>query len=100
MTCFGETFGKFRLDGVHDETSADGGAGGDRRLKALDLHHGISDRGAGIEHEIGEILQLLSVAMPARAGVAVFQADERDDLYAALLELLGDLDRDHVAAAG
>ena len=94
-----EPFSDLGLKGVHDHASADGGAGRHGRVHSVDRRHGVADRCAGVEDEVGEVLQFLPGRMPAVAGLGMVAADQRDDLDAALLKLLRDLDRDDIATA-
>jgi hypothetical protein len=96
---FGETIGDFGFDGVHEKAATDGAAGCHGCFEAFDLDHGITNGGAGVEDDVGEVLELFAVAVAAGAGLAVRGADDGGDLDAALLKLLGHLDGDDVAAA-
>ena len=96
---FGETICHFGLDGVHEEAAADGASGCHGCFEALDLDHGIANGCAGVEYDVGEVLELLAVAVAAGASFAVRGADDGGDLDAALLKLLGHLDGDNIAAA-
>ena len=92
--------GDFGLDAVHEQAAADGGAGRHGRFESIDLHHRVADRGAGIEHEVREVLELLPARVLTAAGFGMFAADDGDDLHAALLEARRHLDGDEVATAG
>ena len=92
--------GDLGLESIHDHAAADGGARRHAHIHAVDRGHGVADWCSGVEDEISEVLQSFAGLMPAFAGFGMMQADQRNDLDAALLELLRDLDRDDVAAAG
>ena len=96
---FGETVSDLGLDGIDEQTAADGAAGGDGRFETVDFDHGIAHGRAGIEDDVGEVLELLALAVAAGAGLAVDGADDGGDLHAAPLKLLGHLDGDDIAAA-
>lgn len=95
---FRETIRHFSLDGVHEKAATDGAAGCHGGFEAFDPHHGITNRGAGVENDVGEVLELLAVAVAAGASLAVGGADDGGDLHPALLKLLGHLDGNDVAA--
>ena len=61
-----EARGDFGFDAVDEQAAADGRAGRDRRVEPVNLHHRVADWRAGVEHQIGEVLQLLPVARLAR----------------------------------
>jgi hypothetical protein len=62
--------------------------------------HGIADRCAGVEDEIGEVAEFAAVGALAGAGLGVPGGDDGDDLEAAAAEAFGHFDGDDVAAAG
>ena len=70
--------GHFGLDGVDEQTAADGRARRNRRFQAIDLHHGIADGRAGVQDEIGEVLSFFPVGCWLRAGLGMFPADDGD----------------------
>lgn len=96
---FRQSIRNFGFDGVHEQATADGAAGGDGGIEAIDLDHGVANGCAGVEDDVGKILELLTVAMAAGAGFAVGGADDGGDFDAALLKLLGHFDGNDVAAA-
>ena len=92
--------GDFGFDGIHQQASADGGTGRDRRFQSGHADHRVSHRRAGIEDDVGEVLELPPVRALAGAGFAVGAGDDRDHLHATPLELLRHLDGHDVATAG
>ena len=99
MSGLGQAIGHLGLDGIDEHAAADGGAGGDRCVHAVDGSHRIAHWGAGVEHEIGEFLEFFAGLMPTAAGLGVLAADDGDNANAALLKRLCDLDGDDVATA-
>ena len=95
----GEARGDLGLDRVYDETAANGGAWCDGCIETFDLYHRIAHGRAGVEDEVGEVGELFAVGAARGGRLRVRAADERHDADAALLELLGHLDRHDVAAA-
>ena len=57
-------------------------------------------RRAGIEDEVGKVLQFFAGLMPAAAHIGMPPADQGDDLDALLLEFLRHFNRDDVTATG
>ena len=99
LTGFDESVGHFGFDGVHEKAAAHGAARGDGGVEVFNLDHRIPNGRAGVEDDVGEVLELLAIAVAAGAGFAVGGADDGGDLHPALLELLGHFDRHDVATA-
>ena len=100
MSGLGQAIGHLGLDGIDKNAAADGGAGGDWCVHSFDGSHRIAHWSAGVEHEIGEVLEFFAGLMPTSAGLGVLAADDGDNANAALLKRLCDLDGDDVATAG
>src|ERR1051326_5113165 len=99
MAGSGEAGGNFGFDAVDKHAAADGGAGRNGSVEAGEVDHGVADRSASVEDEVGKVLKLFAVGAPTGSRITVSFADDSDDANFAFLKLFGHLDWNDVAAA-
>ena len=64
LSCARQPLGDLCLDRVDDQAAADRRAWRDRRVEAVDRHHRVAHGRAGVEHEVGEVVELHAVRVP------------------------------------
>lgn len=100
LTGGGEAGGDFGFEAVDQHATTDGGSRGDGGVEAVHMDHGVADGGAGIEDQVGEVLEFQAIGALAGAGFGMETGDDGHDLEAAPAEAFGHFHGDDVAAAG
>jgi len=93
-----QTLGHAHHEGVHNRGAADSGQRPDRLGYARHLHDGVTERSAVVDHDVGQLVELLARCRPGRHLVRVSERRQRDHRDPPAVRLNGHFHRHAVAA--